>query len=325
MTELEIVALVMPTVLLVAIGWFTVRIHLFAVADAKVISALFLHVCAPALILAHLDKQDLSELYEPAFIFATLFLISSLYVGIFWFHAGFLKRPVGMSAVAAFAGTKFNAVVVGLPVLFATVGHKAIVAMTVNVVMGYFTILPLTLLLINYSKLSVGAKSQVREILLSSLLKALTNPLVVATLAGLLLAGRRVDLPGWVSETLLELGHGAIPAALIAVGMSLNAVSIRENAAEIVSMSAVRVLLSPALAFLVAKIFGLSPIFAIALVIAFSLPTAKMVLPLAEENKTYVCESAGIIALTTVSLVVVWPIVIWVCGQLWPGVIGGSG
>ena len=85
-----------------------------------------------------------------------------------------------------------------------------------------------------------------------------------------------------------------------------------------------RVILSPALAFLVAKLFGLSPVFAVALVVSFSLPTAKMVLPLADENKTYVKQAAGIIALTTVSLVVVWPIVIWVCERLWPGVVGAE-
>jgi predicted permease len=121
------------------------------------------------------------------------------------------------------------------------------------------------------------------------------------------------------------LGEGAIPAALLAVGMSLNTLSFRENAAEIAWISSVRVILSPVLALFCAKLFGLPPVFAIALVVSFSLPTAKMVLPLADENGIYVQPAAGIIALTTVSLAIVWPLVLWVCEYLWPGVIGGNG
>ena len=81
MTELEIIALVMPTLLLVAVGWVIVRVGLFSADDADVLSTLFLHVCAPALIVAHLAKQDLAALIEPAFILATLFLTLVLYAG----------------------------------------------------------------------------------------------------------------------------------------------------------------------------------------------------------------------------------------------------
>jgi predicted permease len=325
MSELEVITLVLPVLLPVGVGWLIVRINLLKASNADVLATLFLHVCAPALIVMLLAGQDLASLIEPRLILATLFLMLGLYGGLFVAHALVLRRGLGVSAFAAFAGTKFNAVVVGFPVLLATVGHHAIVSTTINIVIGYFTILPLTLILSDVSKSGGKSGAAVVEALLATLKKAVIHPLVVATILGLLLAGTGVHLPDWLDKTLLTLGSAAIPTALLAVGMSLNALSMRENAAEIAWMSAARVILSPALAIVVAKVFGLSSVFAIALVVSFSLPTAKMVLPLAEEHGTYVKQAAGIIAVTTASLVVLWPFVIWMCERLWPGVVGGHG
>ena len=107
--------------------------------------------------------------------------------------------------------------------------------------------------------------------------------------------------------------------------MSLSAVGLWAKAFEIGCMSAVRVMVSPALAIVVAIAFKLPPVFTIALVSSFSLPAAKMVLPLARKQGVYVEQTAGIITMTTLSLLVVWPVVIWICEQLWPGVVAAHG
>jgi len=56
-------------------------------------------------------------------------------------------------------------------------------------------------------------------------------------------------------------------------------------------------------------------------VISFSLPTAKMAFALAEKHGAYEEQMAAIVTMTTVSLVAVFPIFMWVCEHLWPGVI----
>ena len=325
MSELQILSLMMPIFLPVAAGWLIVRINLLDASNADVLSTLFLYVFAPPLIIVYLAKEDLASLIEPRLIVATVFLMLGLYGGLFMVHFVLLRRGLHVSAFAAFAGTKFNAIVIGFPVLFATVRHHAIVTMTINVVIGYFTILPLTLILANISRSGGISGAAAGKMILSAVRKAITHPLVVTTILGLFLAGTAIHLPKWLDITLRTLGEAAIPTALLGVGMSLSALSIGTNVADIVWMSAARMILSPVLAIFVAKLFELSSVFAIALVVSFSLPTAKMVLPLAIEHKTYVKQSAGIIALTTASLVAVWPVVIWTCERLWPGIVGGLG
>ena len=321
MNELQIMGLVVSIIAPVVVGWVIVRLGWMEASADQVLTWLFLHVCTPPLIVVLLAQQDLATLIDLRFILATLVMLFLIYVGLLLVHTRLLKRRLGVAAMAAFAGTKFNTVIVGLPVLLAIIGHHAIVPTIINLFAGYFTILPITLICTYATRVGDGGTIPMAAVFLRALKKAITHPLVVATLIGLLLSSLELQLSPWLEKTLLTFGDAAIPLALIAIGMSLNAAGVRTNAIEIFWMSAVRVILSPLLAIIIAMVFDLQPVFSIALVISFSLPTAKMVFPLAKEEGFYVEQSAGIISMTTVSLLLVWPIVIWICEQLWPGVI----
>jgi len=325
MNELQIMGLVVSIIAPVVVGWVIVRMVWMEASADQVLTWLFLHVCTPPLIVVLLAQQDLATLIDLRFILETLVMLFLIYVGLLLVHTRLLKRRLGVAAMAAFAGTKFNTVILGLPVLLEIIGHHAIVPTIINLFAGYFTILPITLICTYATRVGDGGTLPMATVFLRALKKAITHPLVLATLVGLLLAGLELRLPLWLEKTLLTFGDAAIPLALIAVGMSLNAAGVRANAIEIFLMSAVRVILSPALAIIIAMVFNLQPVFAIALVISFSLPTAKMVFPLAKEEGFYVEQSAGIISMTTVSLLLVWPIVIWICEPLWPGVIAVHG
>lgn len=321
MTELQIIALILPVLLPVAVGQLIVRLKLFTAAQAEVPSRLFLYVCGPALIVGDLAKEQLSALIEPKFICATVALMLGLYLGLLLLHLLLLRRELATSAMAAFAASKFS-VILGLPILLVTVRHHAIITMTINLVAGYFTILPLTLILINMGRCRCIDHKAIGGILLKATGKAFTHPLILTTVLGLTLAGLRVVLPDWFDSTLRVLGQGAIPLALLAVGMTLSWSCLQEHAGEILGMSCARMLVSPALALLVARLFDLPPVFAVALVVSFSQPSAKMTLPLAQQYDVYTKQTAGLVAVTTAAVAVVWPVVLWICEQTWPGVVG---
>ncbi len=325
MNELQIMGLVVSVIAPVIVGWVIVRMGWVEASADQVLTWLFLHVCTPPLIVVLLAQQDLETLIDVRFILATLLMLCLLYVGLLLVHSRLLNRQLGMAAMAAFAGTKFNTVIVGLPILLATIGHHAIVPTIINLLVGYFTILPVTLICTYATRAGCEGTVPISSVFLQALKKAITHPLVVASLIGLLLAGLDLRLSPWLEKIFLTFGDAAIPLALIAVGMSLTTAGVRANAVEIFWMSAVRVILSPLLAIVIAMTLGLQPVFAIALVISFSLPTAKMVFPLAKEEGFYVEQSAGIISMTTLSLLLVWPTVIWICEHLWPGVVAVHG
>ena len=322
MSELRLFELVVPVLAPVLVGWLVVRFRLLAADDAKALTSAFLYIFLPALIVGHLAKQNLAALFDVRFILATATLMLGIYGFILLLHRLVLRRSLASSVLAAFACAKFNAVVVGLPLLLIAIGKQAIVAVIINMLIGYFTILPLTLFLLEIAKgQESGHFAKPTTILGRAMRHTILDPLILATLAGLLIAALRVGLPGWLDQTLFTLGSAAIPVPLVAVGMTISGASFQEDIGEVLWVSTVRVLASPILAIFIARAFGLSPVYSIALVISFSLPTAKMAFALAESHGVYVRTMAAIVTITTISLVVIYPVFLWICERLWPGVI----
>jgi len=314
--------MVLPVLVPVLIGWLAVRVKVLGSQDAKALTSAFLYIFLPALIVGHLATQNLAELFNLRFILATAALMSLIYAVVFFVNRLVLRRSMATSALAAFACSKFNAMVVGLPLLLVAIGHQAIIAVVINLLIGYFTILPVTLFLLEIGKAQqAGSETGYAAVLGSALRHVALDPLVLAALAGLLIAALHVGLPGWMSESLTIIGAAAIPVPLVAVGMTIGASTVNESVREAVWVTLVRVVASPILAIAFARLFGLSPLYSIALVISFSLPTAKMAFALAEKHGAYEEQMAAIVTMTTVSLVVVFPVFIWVCEHLWPGVI----
>jgi malonate transporter and related proteins len=322
MSEFEIFTMVLPVLVPVLVGWLAVRLKLLGSQDAKALTSAFLYIFLPALIVGHLATQNLRELFDVRFILATAALMSLIYAVTFFVNRLVLRRSMATSALAAFACSKFNAMVVGLPLLLVAIGHRAIIAVVINMLIGYFTILPVTLFLLEIGKAQqAGHDTRYVTVIGNALRHVALDPLVLSTVAGLLIAALHVALPRWLSESLSIIGAAAIPVPLVAVGMTIGASTINESMREALWVTLVRVVASPILAIGFARLFGLSPLYSIALVISFSLPTAKMAFALAEKHGAYEGQMAAIVTMTTVSLVVIFPVFMWICEHLWPGVI----
>ena len=52
-----------------------------------------------------------------------------------------------------------------------------------------------------------------------------------------------------------------------------------------------------------------------------ALPTAKSVPPIAQQYGVFVGQSVQVVTVTTLSMVIVMPIVCYLAGLIWPGVI----
>lgn len=325
MNELKIVALVLPILTPVLAGWLAVRFKVLQVTDSKALTSTYLYLFLPALIVDHLSTEHLASLFNWPFIIATLVLMVGIYGAVLLVEKTLLRRSLASRALAAFAAAKFNAVIVGLPLLLIAIGKQAISAVIINMVLGYFTVLPLTLFLLEVAQgQEQEGPTEYTTVLRKAFRHVCLDPLVLATVVGILIAAIHVALPDWLHQSLGLLANGAVPVPLVAVGMTIAGASYAEykdSVGEALWISAVRVIASPIIAIGIARLFDLSPVYSIALVISFSLPTAKMAFALAEDHGVYVKSMSAIVTITTVSIVIIYPVFIWVCEHLWPGVI----
>jgi malonate transporter and related proteins len=323
MRELDIVALLVPVLAPVVLGWLLVQAKVFKTSDAKPLSLSFLYVFLPALLINHLAAQSVRALLDWRFIGITAVLMMLLFLAVLIVRLSVRRNELDSAAMAAFAAAKFNAVVMGLPLLLIALGHEAIVPVLINLILSYFTILPLALMLL---EVSVARKSgkEVRPVpvLFRAFRHAVLDPPVSATLLGLLLAGLHMTLPHVVAQSLSVLGDAAVPVPLLALGMTISVKGLRESGREIVWISLVRVIASPVIALAAAIAIRLPAPQAIALVISFSMPTAKLAFALAEEFGVYVQPLASIVTLTTLSMPLIYPAFLLLCNHFWPGVIG---
>ena len=299
-------------------GWAAGRFKLLKPTDANGLTAAYLYIFLPALIVDQIAKQDPKELWRPGYILATFILLLGLYAIAFIVEFYFLKRPLAVSGLAAFAVAKFNAAVLGLPLLLVSIGHYAVPAVLINVVIGYCTILPVTLTILEISKQRESARAL--SALGRAVAHAVRDPLILATAMGCALSLAHIRVPGWLDQTLVGLGGAAFTVPLVALGLTLHIPS-HDELRDVSWIVVARLIVSPLLAITLAKSFALSPPDSIALVISFCLPTAKLAFAIAEGHDTYVEQTSAIVAITTVGIAVTFPLWMSVCAQLWPGTV----
>lgn len=125
-----------------------------------------------------------------------------------------------------------------------------------------------------------------RALLRKPLHGVVTNPLILATVDGLLWKGFGLPLPGTLVQTLKHLGDASLALGLLCIGARLTAGALRKYARLIAAATFERLVAAPVTALLVtsaiAFCFPLSPMGAAVVLLFAALPTAQSQAPWAE-------------------------------------------
>ncbi|WP_207455202.1 AEC family transporter [Azospirillum sp. SYSU D00513] len=129
------------------------------------------------------------------------------------------------------------------------------------------------------------------------------NPLIIATALGLLwsvlLTG--VPVPRPVATYCELMGAASGPCALFAIGLFLATRQIRAPAGEIAWITALKLLVQPALTWaLIATLFPMDPFWTAGALILAALPTGGLTFVVAQQYQTYVERTSAAILVSTV-------------------------
>lgn len=100
------------------------------------------------------------------------------------------------------------------------------------------------------------------------------NPLIIATVSGVLFSLAGFSLPEPAQMLISRMGAASLPCALLAVGAALQVQGARENAALVGYLTAVKLLALPLVAIFVARALGVGGIYFDVVVLLAALPTA---------------------------------------------------
>ena len=281
---------------IILVGWFVGRQRILGDNARPVLSGLTFFVASPALLFETLSKARLQEVFaEPLLVTAVAAIATA---GIYLVLARFwLKRDLPESLMSAMSASLANSANLGIPIAVYVLGDASYVAPLLIFQLAFFT--PAFLMILDSST------STHRTTVLGFFLMILRNPMIVGSGLGLLVAGTGFQVPALVMEPIHLIGGAAIPAMLMAFGMSLNGTRPLQASAgrrvDTLLASGFKLAVQPALAYAFARFaLGMEGHALFAVVVTSSLPTAQNVFVAASRYQTGLTVAKDTVLITTV-------------------------
>jgi len=290
---------------IILLGWALGRFDVLGEGAQEVLNRLVYYVATPCLLFATLSTTDIRALVGAPLAIAAVSAIGS--AGTFALVSRFVRRDArGETVVGAMASSLANAAHLGIPLAAYVLGSATHVVPVLLFQLGFFT--PMFFVLADLVS-GDGTTSFARVVRV-----VVTNPLVLASAAGMVLGATGTPVPELVLEPLRVIGAAAVPSVLIAFGLSMTGITaaLRPRVDEAVARqrrrtwvnvslaTTLKLAVQPALAWIVATlVFGLSGHALFAVVAMAGLPTAQNTYVAAFRTGTATSLARGAVLATT--------------------------
>ncbi|GAB3601194.1 AEC family transporter [Microbacterium tumbae] len=283
--------------LAIAVGYVIGRIDLLGSGARHVLGRLTFFVLSPFLLFTVLAQADARVL------FSSLLPVSAIAAGVvivaYALIARFAwRRPIGETVIGALSAGQVNSNNIGIPLSLYLLGSAAYPAPVILMQLLVFTPISLTILdTVTRGRASLGR----------TLVRTITNPIILASALGTLVSVFGVELPPIVMEPALLLANACVPVLLISYGISLygqRVLGASGHRKDVLLASGLKLLVMPVLAWLVAQyVFGLTPHAVLVVVVLAALPTAQNVFNYSQRYDIGEAISRDTVFLTTIGCV----------------------
>ncbi|GLB69240.1 AEC family transporter [Arthrobacter mangrovi] len=284
---------------IILVGFAVGRGNLLGPGGSLALSRLAFFVASPCLLLETLSESDLEVIFSSTLIVAaaSAVAVALVYLAVvrLWF-----KRGISEGLIGAMSASLVNSANLGIPVAAYVLGDATLVAPVLIFQLAFFS--PLFLMALD------STTSRHRTTVFSFLLQIVRNPILIGTAIGLVLAATGWQLPEVVMEPIRLIGGAAVPAMLMAFGISLNGSKpLQANGGrrkDVLLGSALKLLLQPAVAYVVARYaLGMEGHLLFSAVVLAALPSAQNVFVTAQRYESGVVIAKDTVLLTTIAAV----------------------
>ncbi len=208
----------------------------------------------------------------------------------------------GRAAVRAQGATVGNIGFLGVPLALALVGPQATAPLAMALLVDLTLVIPLSIAWLEAARGRGGAASA-PAVAMRAVGRSLANPFFLSIVAGAALSLAHAPLPEALDRGLAFLGGAAGPAALFSLGLTLAGAPRIERPAEAGAVSALKLLVHPALVWTALGALGVEgPALAAAVTLA-ALPVATNVFVIAESFGVGAKLAADAVTLSTAASV----------------------
>jgi predicted permease len=297
----------LPVFFVLALGYAAGKRNAFDADQAAGLSKLALSFALPASLFVSMTDIQRNLLLQQGSLVLALILA---HVGLFLGAWMFLRRLPALSGadaiicallIATSASPVFGIAVLE-PLLGATsTGTVGLVALAINLVM------PMAIILLEMGNAS--AKTSRATQIMAGLKGGLQSPLLWAPVIGILVVLVGLHIPKDVANALEMIGSATSGVAVFTVGLTLAAHAFHLSRPVVLGTLA-RITIQTAVLFALLQLLHVGGPFAREALVCSSFPLATAVVLFASRYKAMEAESASMLLLSTVSLVVTVPVIV---------------
>ncbi|SDQ27171.1 hypothetical protein SAMN02800687_1154 [Curtobacterium sp. UNCCL20] len=294
---------------IIAGGYVVGRIGLLGPHAQFVMSRLAFFVLMPCLLFHTIATADIASLLSPM-LWVSLVSALSVALGAAIVFRLVLRRPATTTTVGALASSYVNANNIGLPVAVYVLGQAT--AVVPVILLQLIVLAPIALTVLDTATSSGGGWGR-------RISGPFRNPIIIASLVGLVFSATRIELPTPVLEPFSLVGAAAVPVVLLSFGMSLHgATPLRDPGirTDVIVASSIKLVVMPAVAFVFARfVFGLGGQDVFVLTTLGALPAAQNVFNYAQRYGAAVPMARDVVLISTIGSV---PVLVAVAALLHP-------
>lgn len=292
----SILTIVAPVFGLIMIGYISGRLEFISSSAAKGISDFAFTLAIPALLCRTVATAEFGDL-------SPLNILGSFYGAGFatWALATFmtvfiLKRPGADAPAIAMTSTFGNSVMLGIPLAMGVYGSMAtpVIALILSI---HAPVWWLTGML----HVSVSGEHQGESrwsIITTTLNELIHNPIVIGIIIGALWRLTGLQLPSAIDRLLELMAQAGVPAALVALGLSLVSFAVKGQVPTLISVTVLKLLWMPVVAWILATyVFRVDDVTRGIIVIMAAVPTGANAFLFAVRLNRAVDSTSGAVAL----------------------------
>ncbi|SAK67687.1 auxin efflux carrier [Caballeronia catudaia] len=297
---MHLAGMILPIFAIILTGWLARVSGYMPHALAPSLMRFAYYVAMPALVFLTIADESLRSLLEWRFL-AAFGGGSMICFALMLFGVRFVRgAALGASAMLAAAVSMTNTGFVALPILKALYGKPGVLAAAVATVFVGALMFPVLVVLLEVSRYDASRKISVAALLR----QIVTNPVILATICGLLWSVGGLTLPPPVASFLTILGEALTPCALFAIGLDLTLSELRGRMPLYALLTALKLAVVPLVVYALCVAAALGHPATVAAVVCAAVPTAKSAYVLAVEYDVEKNVVGAVISMTTLLSIV---------------------
>ena len=308
----NVLSVILPFFALVLTGYGAGRWRVLDEAGINGVNRFVFYFALPCLLFVKMAATPVSIVFNGPFLAAyitgglALFTAAAL-VGRFVFRGTLAEG--GLLGLAACYG---NIGYMGIPLLVAAVGETIAVPLALILTVDLVLFVPLGMLVIEIGK---GEGDSVRHVVRAAGRVFLTNPLVIAIVAGIATSAAGVTLPGPVAAFTGLLGGTAGPCAMFGLGAVLAGRPAGRGLGMVAYMSIGKLVVHPVVIAGSMTAFGVVAPWSTAAVLAAGMPIAAVLFVIGQQYDVYPERaSTAVLASTALSVLTLTALLLLVGG-----------